>query len=57
MGLQWGALVVVIRFLINESLLLLFICPPDCDSHPLATGPDPHTDYPLDNPFDLTQRS
>ena len=33
---------------------LRFLC---FSSHPLETGPEPPTDYPLDNPFDLTPRS
>ena len=28
-----------------------------CSSHPLTTGPEPSTDYPFDNPSDMTQRS
>ena len=31
--------------------------PFDAFSHPLATGPEPPTDYSLENPSDLTQRS
>jgi len=33
---------------------LRFLC---FSSQPLETGPEPPTDYPLDNPFDLTPRS
>jgi len=29
----------------------------ETSSYPLATGSEPPTDYSLDNPFDLTQRS